>query len=177
MINRCTGRLRTRRAFTLIDVMMTVTIVVFTAILVIPYIGDERRTRLMAASKVLISDLEQAQVMTIARPDEPIIVRFESDGSAYWLARKDEPDTPLMNDLTGEPYRVEFGHGRAGGASGVMAELFDIENDTLAFNAFGGIDTPGDPPRIRLKIDGRAADVRISPSTGTIREVEPDDNE
>ena len=51
-----------------------------------PAFQEDNRLRLTAASAILASDIEYAQVLNIAHPDEPVVVVFDADGATYWLA-------------------------------------------------------------------------------------------
>ena len=98
--------------FTLIDLMMTLTIIAVMATVLIPRMGDGGRVRLIAGSRVLSSDIEMAQIMTISNPTAPIVVKFEPSSSTYWLAPADDPDNPILRPGATQLYRVTFGAGR-----------------------------------------------------------------
>ena len=78
---------RTRRGgFTLVEILMVVTVVAVLAVMVAPSLQDDDRLRLLAASAVLTSDLEVAQVVNITDTDRSIVVCFDPDRNRYWLA-------------------------------------------------------------------------------------------
>ena len=58
----------TSRGFSLTEMLITVSVIGVATALVVPSMRDETRLRLLAAATVLASDLEAAQVMTIADP-------------------------------------------------------------------------------------------------------------
>jgi prepilin-type N-terminal cleavage/methylation domain-containing protein len=165
-------RVRRCEAFTLFEVLMTITIIAIVVMLLAPSFSDDTILRLRAASSVMRSDIEMAQVMTIAYPKDPVIVRFEPATNQYWLAAASTPDTPLTRPDTGQPYRVVLGSGRASSASGVTFTLTDVDSDTLVFNPQGGLEDFTASPRITLTLDARTIDLDIAPSTGTISETE-----
>ncbi len=66
------------RGFTLIELLMTMTIIAVLAAVVLPKFTDSGRLRVSAASSVLTSDIQLAQVMTISHPDRPVVVYFET---------------------------------------------------------------------------------------------------
>jgi len=160
-----------RRAFTLLEMLIVITIIATIAALVIPSFNDDSRLRLMAASSVITSDIELAQVMTISQPDQPMVVRFEPDHHRYHLARASDPATPINREDTGEPYRVTLGQGRASTAEGVTFTTAEIPDNTLAFNPQGGVDDFTTSPRITLSLAGRTITLDISASTGSITET------
>jgi len=160
-----------RKGFTLLEVLITITIIAVIAVMVAPSFSDDTRLRLMAASAVLSSDIELAQVMTISQPDEPVVVVFDPDQDRYWLAYASAPDVPITRSDTGTPYRVVMGQGRAAAAIGVTFSTTDITGDILKFNAQGGIEDFTTQPTITLSLSGRWIDVTIAPSTGSITET------
>lgn len=164
--------IRMHRAFTLFEVLMTITIIAIVAMIVAPSFSDDTILRLRAASSLLRSDIEMAQVMTIAYPDDPVIVRFNPDNDQYWLAPASAPDTPLTRPDTGDPYLVVFGSGRASSATGVTFSLIDVDSNTLTFNPQGGLEDFTASPTITLVLGKRTIDLDIAPSTGTISETE-----
>jgi prepilin-type N-terminal cleavage/methylation domain-containing protein len=162
----------TRRAFTLLEVLVTITIIAVIAVMVAPSFSDDTRLRLMAASAIVGSDIEFAQIMTISEPDDPIVVRFDTDQDRYWLAYASDPETPMTRPDTGDTYLVAMGNGRAAAAAGVTISTTDIPDDILAFNAQGGVEDFTTHPTVRLALNGRWIDVSIAPSTGTITETD-----
>jgi len=160
-----------RPAFTLLEVLVVITIIAAVAALVLPTFNDDSRLRLMAAAAVMTSDIELAQVMTISQPDDPVIVRFEPARNRYHLAWADTPGTPMTRQATDETYRVTMGIGRAATAEGVTFTTADVTDDILAFNPQGGMLDFASSPRITLSLDGRTITLDISPSTGSITET------
>src|SRR5688572_18314175 len=84
-----------QRAFTLLEMLVTMVIAATVAAIVAPMFSDDSRLRVMAASSIVASDIELAQVMTISRPDKPVVVSFDADGATYWLAYASSPGTAL----------------------------------------------------------------------------------
>src|SRR5215813_8301268 len=101
-----------RRAFTLLEVLVVVTVIVVIASMVLPALSDENRPRLMAASAILTSDIETAQAMSIANPTAPLTVRFDPTGNRWWIAVATIPNTPITRDDTHEQFLVTLGSGR-----------------------------------------------------------------
>ncbi len=166
-----------RRGFTLIELLMTMTIIAVLAALVLPKFGDDYRLRVFAATRVLTSDIELAQVMTIAHPDQPVIVWFDSKFT-YWLAYADSPETPIPRADNGRPYVVELGKGRMAAAAGSTVMHIHFNNgNTLRFNAQGGLEDFNSQPDLYIHVkDKNGAEqlritLNIAPTTGTITEV------
>ena len=159
-----------RRAFTLLDIFVTMAVMLLVAALVLPgsAVGSDAQTRLLAAGTIIASDLEYAQVHNITYPDNPVVVRFDATENRYWLAFASDIDTPMPRPDNGDPYDVRLGVGRAAAAAGASLTLADIPSDTLQFNAHGGIDGLISSPVITLDIDDRWFSITISPVTGSI---------
>ena len=160
-----------RRAVTLIELMVTIMIIVVAASIMLPEFSNDSRFRLMGAARMLASDIEMAQVMTIANPQQPMIVRFDGTNATYWLAYADTPETPIPGPAASGPYKVTFGEGRAKSAEGVSFTLNDIPDEKLVFNVQGGIDDLTTQPIITLNSDTRWIKLSIAPTTGTITET------
>jgi len=158
------------RGFTLLEMLITITILAVVASVVTPMFSDDNRLRLMAASSVISSDIELAQVMTISYPDQPVVVRFDAGKQMYWLAYAADSETPIVRETTGEPYVVVIGQGRASTAQNVSLKIADMTNDGLTFAASGGLVDFATTPMIELSRNGAAVTLTISPNTGTITE-------
>lgn len=167
------------RGFTFIELMVTITIVAILTMMVLPAWRDNDRASIMAASQILISDIETAQVMTIAVPEDPICVRFDTSNNKYWLAPADDPDNPIVRTPSGDAYVVTFGEGRAVGAAGVSLAVSDCPDDTITFNSDGGLVDFTKAPTITLTIGEDAIYITVAPTTGTVIEsnAAPGDDE
>lgn len=163
---------KSHRAFTLLEMLVTLTIVAALAAVVAPMLSDDSRLRVMAAAEVITSDLELAQVMTIAHPDAPVVMKFTPDLATYWLAYAATPDTPLSREDNGQPYVVTLGADRARGAAGVTITLDQAPGDTIAFAAHGGLTDFTLAPTIRLARVKRGIQLAIGPNTGSITQSE-----
>ncbi len=171
---------QSRRGFTRIELMMTMTIIAVLAAIVLPKFGNDYRLRMFAATRVLTSDIELAQVMTISHPDRPVVVYFDTT-TKYWLAYADSPETPIPRADTGRPYVVQLCTGRMAAAAGPTVMHIHFTNvygdKTLRFNAQGGLVDFNPPPQlyIHVKDQNGAEKLRvtldISPTTGTITEI------
>lgn len=157
--------------------MMVVSIIAMVAVIVLPMLTNNTRLRLQAAAAIVSSDIELAQVMTMAQPDEPIIVRFDNANARYWLAHLDSPDTPISHPQTGEPYLVEFGTGRARTVGSVIlnARLSLSGNNDLRFAPHGGLHNFSFTPAINIGIPQSDQihwiRIRIDTNTGSMSEV------
>jgi hypothetical protein len=160
----------TRPGFTFFDLMITITIMALVAAVIVPTFKDDEQLHLIAGSRLLTSDIEMAQLMTISNPEEPVVIRFEPGAGRYWLATADDVDTPIPRPGGSGEYTVQFGVGDARSAAGVSLSLTDVTDSTLAFNAHGGVADFGTAPEIQLTRGLRWIKLTIHPTTGTITE-------
>jgi prepilin-type N-terminal cleavage/methylation domain-containing protein len=163
---------RMPRGFTLLEMLVVLTIVAALAAMAAPMLSDDSRLRVMAASSVLASDIELAQVMTISHPETPVVVRFDAEHAKYWLAYASDPETPLSREDTGQAYEITLGVGRARGADGVAFTIDGVSGETIAFGPHGGLTDFTLAPAIRLVYGDRGIQLAISADTGSIVETE-----
>ena len=69
-----------RRAFTLIELIITTIIIAVIVSLALPMFSDQSGGRLVAAQHRLWADIQYAQAWTIANPSTPAKIKFLSDG-------------------------------------------------------------------------------------------------
>ena len=173
-IPRCATKtiMRSRFGFTLLEMLVTLTVVAAIAAAVAPMLSDDSRVRVMAASSIIASDIELAQVMTIAHPNSPVVVRFDPAHAKYWLAYAATPDTPIARDDTGEPYVVTLGEGRARSAAGVALAVEQMASDRMTFASHGGLINFTTTPLIKVTTGSRGIQLAVSPTTGSVHESE-----
>lgn len=151
--------------------LITIGILAIAATLVVPLFSDDTQLRATAAAKILASDIEMAQVMSISFPNDPMVVKFNSAKRTYWIAYAADSDTPIVRSGTDEPYLVEFEKGRASSASGVSITLDNMTSDMLGFDNSGALTDFKTTPHIQLGDGARAITLTIAPMTGTISET------
>lgn len=161
---------RPRPAFTIVDAMMTVAVLAMLAVLVLPTMGDEQRSRVSAAARILTSDLEYARALSIASPRDPVVFRIDPADNKYWIARVADPDVPINRPDTNEPYEVTLGLGRARAAAGIRIAPVASSDESIEFDAFGGIAGIGASPTLQLFVESttRHLDIVVSRATGAI---------
>lgn len=169
---RITGR---RSAFTLLEMLIAVAVLATIAALLVPtssHVND--RARLNAASWILASDLEVAQILSITSPGDPVVVRFDPPNARYWLAYSSDPDEPLIRADTAEPYIVTLGEGRAATAVNVLMQTRNMSNNTVRFDPHGGLSNFNSTPAIIFRMRDNEfpqMQLTISPMTGTVSET------
>lgn len=161
-----------RRGILYVDVLVALTIMVLLAAIVLPSFRDDSHIRVVAAAEIVTSDIELAQVMSIASPDDPVVVVFNANG--YSLAHASDTATPIdrpadANGFGGGAYSIEFGKGRARHAADVAVTV-DTAPEVIAFNGLGALDAPT-PVTVRLAFGTRWIDLAVSPTTGSITQT------
>ncbi len=129
-----------RSGFTFVELMI---VAVVAAILVIAAMPDakasERRTAWEFMAQ-LEADIEYAKSMSIGRPDDLAVIKFDAQADAYWVARSSDPDTPIAHPRTRKPYLVQAGNTTDSKYQGVKIMGLDVGSDnTMVFDAFGGV--------------------------------------
>lgn len=164
--------------FTLLEMIIAVSIMAVVATLALPLLGSDTHARIRAASVVLRSDIEYAQVMTCADPTDPVVVVFNADGKSYSLAALSDTTTPILRS-DGTAYTETMGNGRLRSSDAVMFTLTDVPDNILEFNPQGGLADFTLDPAILLMLDTEQVRITIAPTTGTVSEavVEVDDKD
>jgi type II secretory pathway pseudopilin PulG len=157
----------TRRAFSLINVLITVAVMAIVAAAVLPSVASGNQVNVTGAAYLIASDLEYAQSLSLATPDDPALVRFDTEAAAYWIARADDPDTPILRANGRDPYRVEFGEGDAAPAGEVAITVAGAVDGAIAFDGFGRLATLNDA-LVTLTGQHGVRRVRIDADTGVV---------
>ncbi len=158
---------RTARAFTLIDLLVTVAIMAVVAAVVVPALSPDNGARLRGGAMMLVSDIEYAQSMSLAEPGDPVIVRFGADGATYWLARESDPTLPIAYPGTNEQYLVRFGEGRASLLADASLSVAGLVDGAIAFDEFGRLRTLDDAV-IEVRNEALSVMVRVDSSSGAV---------
>ncbi len=168
-----------RRAFTLIDMMITTMVLGIIVAATVPVAMTNERTFVTSAVRQLVSDLEYAQVRSITQPASPTTVAILADGSGYYLADADAPQTPMpLPEGTvgaGDPYAVTFGGYRALSLEGVTVEVIsggesqpEAGYATIEFDQYGRLVSAEDA-LLEVAFAGSTARIRVAALTGTVR--------
>ena len=156
-----------RRAFALIDILLTVALIGVLAMIALPALRPGEALRTIAAANTLAADLEYAQSASLASPADPVVVRFVTKGTGYYLARAATPETPIARS-NGEPYEIIYGAGLATHLEGLNLVLVEPPQATsVDFDAFGRLGSGLDAV---YEISGGtgAIHVRVRASTGSV---------
>ncbi len=163
----------TRRGFTLIEVMVSVTIMAIVAVLLVPLGTQRDQGRVTAAVRLLASDLEHAQMLALSRPDLHVALLIDADGTRWSIVDADHPGTPLMDQLddthAGRSLQTVLGEGRAAVSEDVLVRRLDgialpEEGLELAFTSLGGLEVRA--PQLQASMGEATATLLVDTDTG-----------
>jgi hypothetical protein len=170
---------RPQRAFTLVDLVIAVFVILIVAAVALPSMRPDERGRLLGAASRVVSDLEYARSLSIGKPDDPAAFVLEEEGLGYWIALAETPETPIAKNGLNEPYEILFGEGDADVLHGVTIALIgEDEGGTVAFDVFGRLN-PAVAAEIVLTNEAGTLSILVDPWTGDaeIQAIEPPDEE
>jgi hypothetical protein len=119
---------------------------------------------------MLAADLEFAQNESIAHTDDPRIVKFDTvdDGYRITSVNASPADMPVDDPISGEPFLVAFGTGRAETLSGVTIQGFSLGgDDSIQFDAYGTPDQTTDAT-ITLACGPSTMTIQVASGTGEV---------
>ncbi len=155
-----------RRGFTYIELMITV---VVAAILVVAALPDEvssAKEEGRQFARKYEADVAFARSLTIARPDDPVIVNVDAANDRYWLARRSAPDTPITHPRTKRPYIVQAGKAGPVGSKRVTIHATDFGGTTVLEFAPTGETTLNTSALLQLESGRTKYEVAVSPVAG-----------
>ncbi len=158
------------RGYTLLEMLIVVTIIGSVAVLVRPGFVDDSRLRLQAAASILASDIQYAQSLSISSPGDPALIHFETTSPSWWIARVSDPETPVNRTDNGQPYVVTLGGGRGASAAGVGYALIDMPLGEIGFTPQGALTSLFDNPQIELSMGDYTITLTVSAATGIVTE-------
>lgn len=136
-----TGPRPSSRGYTLIEVLVTVTILGISAAVVIPSMSGAHVLKVQAAVRSIVADITFAQMDALGY-QEPRGIVFDADANQYTLIQITGAEVDIDADALYDPkgpeqrYVVNLGRAEFGGA-----EITDLDlngGDTLIFDEIGG---------------------------------------
>ena len=158
---------RTRRAFTLIEVLITVVVMAIVVAVAIPSLSTTDGARLVGAANMVASDIEYAQSVAMAAPNDPGVFKTSADGTGYWVATASDPDTPILDMYSNDPHTITFGQGVAAELAGVTISVEEASGE-VQFDGFGRLAGMVD---INVIVRNGAGEIKIEvkASTGVVK--------
>jgi len=157
-----------RRGFTFLELLVSLGIMAMLVALAAPMFGSNEALQLDITKRLLVSDLEYAQVLAIANPETEVALIVDEDGSGWSIATLNSPSVPLTNTSTGEPLVTTLGSNAAASATNVQLTC-NTENNAVAFDQNGGLIDFAQSAQLYLQCGETVLVVEISPTTGSIR--------
>jgi prepilin-type N-terminal cleavage/methylation domain-containing protein len=154
------------RAFTLVEILITIVVMAIVVAVAIPSLSNDDGARLIGAVNMVASDLEYAQSLALADPNDPGLLKASADGTGYWVATSSDPDAPILSQYSSEPRLVTFGVGAAAQLVGVTISVGE-ESDVVQFDGFGRLAAMAD---ISVTVSNGAGDrvILVKASTGVV---------
>lgn len=159
------------RAFTLVDLMMTVAVMGLCALVATSSWSPSERTRVISAAQLVAGDLEFARELSVSAPADLAVFRIDPGAAGYWVARTSATEKPVAR-IDGEPFAVTFGSGRHALLLGITlvfkgGATTPPTGGMVTFDAFGRL-ASGVDAEITVSGAGGAATVAISAATGDV---------
>ncbi len=168
-MRQITESIRARRnpaGFTLIEMMIVVSIIAIAAALVVPMLGETSGSKLRGAAGMLVADVSFTQIETVAHGDDKRVLVFDNDDDTYYIAAESDTTTPITNPINGQAYLIDYGNGTAKSLEGVTIDSYSLDgDDELGFDVYGGLDQATDAT-ITLGCDGASITITIDAETG-----------
>ncbi len=176
-------RRRVTRAYTLIELLIVVTVLGIAGALLVPHLAYKDSLSTQAAVRMIISDLNFAQSDALAN-QEFRRVHFYGDGSGYCIFRVteatfDAPFNPATADYIDDPLGVvgDFGayivdFTTKNRLEDVSISLVNIDggNTHITYDALGGTvmtgNAPGTGGEIQIQAEDMIYQIAFSPFTG-----------
>lgn len=160
-------------AYTLVEVLTVVVIVGIVAMLAIPLLESTDAAKVSSAARLIVADVQYAQMYSISHGDNPIGIKFDTSANSYSLVqRSGSPPfqcssvTTVTNPIGGESYTTTFGSGRAAELVGVGIDAVSLDGDEcLVFGSLGELDQSA-AATIDVSFGGRSLTISIDPITG-----------
>lgn len=155
-----------RKAYTCIELMMVVLVV--SIVIAFSLSGEDNagKEKARLAAEKFESDVAYARRASIARPDQPLVIKLDVENNRYWLAAASSPDTPLTHPVSGKPYVVNLGTGASGEPQDVKLVASDFGGDAvLGFSATGTTDQATEAV-LQLTAEGAEYEVLVAPAGG-----------
>src|SRR5437016_2055318 len=93
-----------RNAYTLVELAMVTCVVSILIAAAVSGSDNSKSVQASLAEQDFESDVAYARNLSIAQPDDPVVIKADITANKYWLAKASAPDAPIANPQTGQPY-------------------------------------------------------------------------
>ena len=150
----------------MVEVLLVVAVLAIAAAMALPMMGDTNATRLRAAARMLVADLQVVQSESMAHADDPRVLVIDSGNKKYHVATEADVLTPIANPIGGGDYITVFGKSRAAMLDGVSFSSYSFDGDNkLGFGMHGQLDQTVSAT-IQLGAGGKSLTIAVDPVTG-----------
>jgi prepilin-type N-terminal cleavage/methylation domain-containing protein len=130
-----------RQAFTFVELLVAVVVLAILTLAVLPEADAEVKEQGKNAALRFEADVFYARSASVARSDDPIVIKMDQANQRYWLARQSDPSTAITHPQSGAPYVVQLGPTSDAGFDRVLIHGFDFGgDDELRFDGTGATD-------------------------------------
>lgn len=155
-----------RKAYSCIELMMVVMVVAIVIAFSLSGEDNVGKEKARLAAEKFEADVAYARRASIARPDDPVVIKLDEANNRYWLASASTPNTPLAHPMSGDPYIVNLGTGPSGEPQDVQLVAADFGGDAvLGFSATGTTDQATEAV-LQLTASGAEYEVLVAPAGG-----------
>jgi len=159
--------MKPRRAYTMIELTMVVVVAAILAVFAFSDADVAADEEGEGAGRTFEGDVQFARGQSLARPDDPTVIKIDPENNKYWLARQSAPDTPILHPQKKTPYVVTFGPAGPSGYKHVKMVAHDFGgDDMIIFDGLGNIDQDG-PAVLQLASGGAEYEVAVSPASAS----------
>ena len=159
---------KAHHGFTIIELTLSIAILAIIGTLAVPMFGNNDALQLDVAKRLLVSDIEYAQILAITNPNDQIVLQFEENGTSWHIASSEEVTTPLLDSVTGDPLSTSMGLGSAASSPDTIVSCNNLDN-ALVFNSNGGLNDFSQNAEVTLDCGESSIQIIVSATTGTIR--------
>ncbi len=163
------GLKRTIGGFTLVELLMVITILVIVAAIVIPNIGSAADAQAMSAARALASDLELARNLAL-KTTQPHTVLFSDDLQSYKVVADYGAESYTSAEaiahpvVSGKPFEVTLS-ARSGMGAVTVASVSFGGDDYVTFNELG---EPSSAGGVTVQAGDRQILVTVAGLTGSV---------
>lgn len=158
-----------RRAYTLVEILIVVTLLGIAGAVVVPQIGSTDVLRVQAAVRTVVADINFAQSDALARQEARALV-FDTLNNTYTLVEVPGNTVDPPNNTV---YTVDFNNTRKFHDSRIVEANFDGDS-TLLFDELGGpiaspgSTTPSGGGLVKVTGSGAQFEIRVEAYTGRV---------
>ncbi len=161
------------RAFTVVELLTVVMILSIVAVLARPLFESTDATRLSAAARLVVADLQYAQMYSISHGDNPMGLKFDTSTSSYTVVQRTgsppfqcSTAAAVTNPVGGGTFTTTFGAGRAAELVGVGIGSLSLDGDEcLVFGSMGELDQTS-AATFTLTFGSRSMTISVDPISG-----------